>query len=62
MWDNWIFHILSITKLQYCKSAQEFQTEQNPSLHGMVPVWYVPVLKSLHSKHKQELDTDRWIT
>lgn len=26
MWDNRISHILSITKLQYYKSAQEFQT------------------------------------
>ena len=32
---------------------------QDPTLFGIIQAWYVPVLKSLHSKHKQELDTDR---
>lgn len=33
--------------------------EKDPTLLSIVLAWYVPVLKSLHSKHKQELDTDR---
>lgn len=35
---------------------------KDPPLLRIVLAWYVPVLRSLHSKHKQELDTDRWIT
>lgn len=56
---SWTLQNYSVI-LQECTGVPD--TEQDPTLHGIVPVWYVPALKSLHSKHKQELDTDRWIT